>query len=405
MKGRSGKPHNAWSIRVAFVFSSILMLGIGAGVITPASTAAQELDEHAQRRLERLWKAQWRNFADEYYLYDGQGHVLLNYERGSDNSLPYTKDALKKQTLHMNWTQRQGRVYLDKTKDLPPHDDDVAYALNVLPRIARGHFGHILSAQVTDKLDPQTVRITDIRYIDANALDRERVTSLYKVRRESAHFGNTLNVSPDQINDFMFRYRIAISRLPSKPLVITGLTAEQMPLVGGQLRGPIQLALFDRGRGLEAVPLENVEIGLSEAQFIAMLEARGKSKEEFAMVIAEGLDRGLPIKKLQRAVRRYLEDYEPEQAASRLAAAETKTQVAAPPAPEPAASAEDPTPDRVAPATPAEPEPSAQTTTAAVEKDPRNHRPPKTTETYFDDLWEDAEPDTNASIFDFGRDL
>jgi len=43
---------------------------------------------------------------------------------------------------------------------------------------------------------------------------------------------------------------------------------------------------------------------------------------------------------------------------------------------------------------------------ANVGEDPRDHRKPEPdTDKYFDNLAEEDEPDQNASIFDFGRDL
>jgi len=412
MSRQSGIFRSSLSLRATLIITSLL----AAGLFAPAMPALASGDEHDPRRLERLWRGQWRQFADEYFLYEGQAHVLLNHERGANNSLPYTESRLKAPELELNWKQRYGNVYIKKAKKLSPHEDDVAYALNVLPRLAPGHFGHILSARVVDRIDDQTVRVHDIRYIDTDALERDKNSSFRAVSRQAAQLGASLNVSAEQINEFFFRYRTAIAGLPSRELTITGLSAEQVTLPGGTLEGPIQLALFDRGRGLEAVPMDRIKVGLNEQQFIAMLEARGKSKEQFAMVIADGLDRRLSIQQLRRAIRRYLEDYDPKRTAARLAAAKADKPAAddPQPTPEPDASVADATETATEPAASTDleadaQEPISEATTASagtVGEDPRNHRKPKPdTDKYFEDLPEEDEPSENANIFDFGRDL
>ncbi len=267
-------------------------------------------------RAEDLWQGQSRIFRAQFFEFEGTYHQLKHIDRGEKNSLPYTRADLVAPKLSMNWLARAPIGWVAQDKQLSPDKDDVAYALNVLPALKRGHFGHIYAATKVESISPTVHTVTGIELIDTAALERDRAASLRKVSLESSRL-HQLNLSADQINNYLFRYRDMIVELqdglPADPIVMVGFSEFEGRNPGVQARGPFHVAIIDRGRGtLEAISMKLVKPGLTERQFIMMLESRGKSKEEFSALIVEAVDSGLSIAERNRAIMRYLDDYDPK---------------------------------------------------------------------------------------------
>ncbi len=275
---------------------AVLLFVLGAATLLGA---AQDKDARAALDIELAWQKNWKNYARRCVKIRDTYYVLATYENQFPSSRGMTTVALRQKTAR-EYTERSGSMKVKRNLVKPNVEIDLG--VKTLPQVAYGHYGEIHSAQVVEVLGPDEMMIANIWIVEPESVkadrdkERERFT-LMKLDRGDMTI----------IMDWMFEYRDDALRLQSSrdfrsPIKLRGYSTAG--LSKGERwtgkDGPLSIAIagFEEGQSrsktrkapdvLVAIPAGSFARGISdEKEFLALLAARGHTKESFVALMKQ----------------------------------------------------------------------------------------------------------------------
>lgn len=282
------------------------------GSIGPASLAtAQDLDPAEQARVDRVWNRYWRDVAP-FYIQHAESYVCVpGYDRRLPSSTGVSASDYQRQTARqVEYRDERGR---DQTRVEAKPDDEATAAVQALPAVEVGTYGHIHSGSVAEIVDGQTVILRDVWLVDTDQVRQEKAAALEAVTREAwsevenrirrardgrRNNGDTIAQEAGSQRAFVewaFADREALARrqrdrdFSRAQWRIEGFKTESLRT--GQ-RWPagqtLQLVIVEvTDREIIAVPAARIGSGLSELDFLNCLEARSITKAQFVEMMNE----------------------------------------------------------------------------------------------------------------------
>jgi len=327
-----------------------------AGKSTAAADPSLDFDD------KRFWQIHWHTFAKKFATDDGERYFLCpKYTYRYPSSLGMTEEQFTRE--HTEVERRKVSTTLIKNVTTKPTREEVVAAVNSIPDLAPGEYGHFHSAQVVEVINKNEMIVTDVWLVDARQIEKEIAAAekkgdrLYaeeqaRVRRlreqsrsrtstssrdrdrdrrtnsradyDRANYGSrsdnnanaTARFSKSDINDaieqrYMHREELMKkqSKFRSSKLRLIGfdtrgavagkrwdgyrtqlnkgpkivIPIDETSLAKGGADGKSRTTSYSRRRDLVAVNAElwNDATGLSEQQFIQLLENRGMSQAQF----------------------------------------------------------------------------------------------------------------------------
>lgn len=273
----------------------------------PKPTAREVLESLDPTTLSR-WRRHYGVYARQCIPFEDDYVVCATYNPRYDSSrLTSISDAIVAGTERMRL--RLG-PNLTKNVLLKPEREDIEPFVNALPKVEIGEWGYIHSGNVVQVIDDDEMMIDSVWLLDDDELrdlKRDRLKELReeaedRAEAEQRQTKRRVRVDYRAINDkvdFEFKYREALSQLQrdhsfrSQIRLVGFKTAglvDRMRWGGGAGVDGIQIAIVMQetygnpskpGTRYVAVPARLFRDGLTEEQFIDMLDKRGMSVTEF----------------------------------------------------------------------------------------------------------------------------
>lgn len=293
------------------VFSSIA-LALAALLFAPVqAAAAQDHDPAEQARIDRLWNRYWRELAP-FYVKQGESFVCVpGFDRRLPSSSGVTAADYKRQSAReAEYTDENGRT---RTRTQVKPDAEVNAAVQALPAVEPGAYGHILSGQIKEIVDDQTLILEDIWLIDARQVRTDKAEAEQAARREAwgevenrfrdfrdgrRDRGDTIAQEAGNLMNYInwcFEDRQALAdrqrdRVYNRtPWRVIGY--QTRTLTEGN-RWPadqtLQLVIISvTDNEVLAIPAAKIGTGLNELEFLDMLASRTITKAQFVDIYTE----------------------------------------------------------------------------------------------------------------------
>lgn len=281
------------------------LMGLALIGLTSTSSLAQDLDPAEQARVDRVWNRYWRDVAP-FYVQHGEAYICVpGYDRRLPSSTGFSASDYQRQTARqVEYQDERGR---DQTRVEVKPDDEAQAAVQALPSVAVGTYGHIHSGSIAEIVDGQTVILRDVWLVDAEQVRTDKAEATAAVRREALgevenrvrrardgrrNNGDTIAEQAGSQRAFVewaFADREALARRQRDRAFsrlewrIEGFKTESLRIGERWPDGQtLQLVIVEvTDREIVAVPAARVGSGLSELDFLNCLEARSITKAQF----------------------------------------------------------------------------------------------------------------------------
>ncbi|MEM9414798.1 MAG: hypothetical protein AAGA29_04880 [Planctomycetota bacterium] len=267
-------------------------------------------------RVDRLWNRAWREFVPYYIEHEGEFICVPGYDRRLPSSTGMSIDDYQRQSAwDQAYTDERGR---DRTRTLVKPDEEAHAAVAIIPVIEVGQYGYIHSGNISQIEDDQTLVLERVWFLDAEAMRDEKKEMKDNVmrgvfedigdairdrgRNERRNRGDGIAQRRGAENDaidWAFEDRAAAAERQAERTFaryrweIVGyrtnrLEADARWPAGRAAEEGLQLIIVAvEGNNITAVPAETIGRGISEVQFLDLLEERGLTKAEFVELVNE----------------------------------------------------------------------------------------------------------------------
>ncbi len=244
----------------------------------------------------QLWERHWRDYAQHCARFEDEFLCCPAYNKRYPSSAGMSlRDA--RQELSRKVKVRSAGMVRTKTIQMPLAEAEAM--VNPIPRLAPGQYGYLHSVEVEEVLDATSLTIEEPLLIDAKTLAIE-----YKADRARARQADDSDTASDELEHRYARRMDLIDRQKHR-----AFSQAELRLVGFSTRG---LAEGQRWTGprdeglrilvvkaeydgserrprkrLVAAAVDQIRWGLSETDFITLLEARGLDPAGFVSLIQE----------------------------------------------------------------------------------------------------------------------
>ncbi len=256
----------------------------------PADNAAEV--EALDPKARSYWRRYWQTVASGYVRFDDQFLCIRGYNPRYPNSRGVTVDDVLKQAGRTEIEAKSWQGTMRMTVSMP--QEEAQLQAMALPDLTVGQYGWIYSLRVERVLGPQDMVVRELRLLDCDEVRRAREDQ-HKDLREKKGWELA-----SKVVDYMYTLRDRECRGQSafseqnQLLRAQGFSTEGLA-TGSIWRGPrgrgVQVAIIGVtdtpgiGRTLILVPVEQLERGLDEDQFIQLLKERGLTIKAMADLI------------------------------------------------------------------------------------------------------------------------
>ncbi|MFI4861580.1 MAG: hypothetical protein ACIAXF_12980 [Phycisphaerales bacterium JB063] len=283
----------------------------------PADDRAAQLEAQREAaRIDRLWNRAWREFAPYYLEYEGVFIYVPGYDQRLPSSVGLSLDDYQEQSAwEQPYTDERGR---ERTRTLIKPEDEAYAAVALLPAIAVGQYGYIHSGNIDRIEDGQTLMLSRVWFLDAEAARAEKQEMKEAVlrgvvediggairdrgrnerRNRGDGIGRRRSAESDAI-DWAFEDRTAAAQRQSDRSFaryrwqVVGYRTDRLEAdarwpAGEAAEDGLQLIIVAvEGNRVTAVPAQTIGDGVSEVQFLDCLTQRGITKEQFVELVNE----------------------------------------------------------------------------------------------------------------------
>lgn len=249
-------------------------------------------------RAEALWRLHYPRYAKQCLPFE-DGYVCVpGYDVHHPSSRGVTAAQVQRE-LTVSFSKDVGGGMSRKLTMRPDEQEIAAYAA-VLPGLEVGHYGHIAQVRVDEVIDDEEAILKGIRLIDDDLLDEQ-------IDAERRRIDDVDRGDVDKYMEWKFKHRLAaVDRQKDRDF------KQEVRLVGFSTIGVrsrqtwsgandkgfdvavVKLENYSERRGKETkqrlvlMPAEELkDIGLTEAQFEALLAERGMDKAGFVELVQE----------------------------------------------------------------------------------------------------------------------
>jgi hypothetical protein len=314
--------NSSWSIALMFGFP-LLTLVVLICFVPPASTLSAERYGMTPATYDD-WRRNHGRFA-RACLPDGEGgyHVLPMYHRRYPSSVGMTVRGAKTELTRRVKEHMFGDGPLVQTRIIKPPDAEAEALAMPLPALEVGQYGYVHSVEVEEVLGPESMVVEDVWLIDEDAVEEAK-------RADERRAGN--DDRAEAVIEAMYAQREALIERQDErefrraELKLTGFKTAGA-VAGERWAGPdgegLQIAVvgyetYGSERRPEhrllARPASDFGEGISETQFIELLEQRGLTPTQFVELIMQEHRGMLDREQADRAVFVHLLPADPEQA-------------------------------------------------------------------------------------------
>lgn len=271
---------------------ALLLLGLATFTLTAAPDPAAD--------IELGWQRHWKNYARRCVKIRDLYFTCASFENMFPSSRGLTTVAFRQKTAK-EITERPGANVKIK-KNLVKPNEEIDAAVKTLPEIAVGHYGSIHSAEVIDILGPDEMLVASIWLVDPQQIQADRAKEKDKLIRQGADKGDI-----DTILDNAFEIRDGLIKRQSDrsfrtPVKLRGFSTvgvakgerwvakpaqSQIAIVGVEV-GEVKVKFRKTSEVLVAIPAESFMKPITdEKEFLALLTARGFTKQSFVALVLE----------------------------------------------------------------------------------------------------------------------
>jgi len=258
-------------------------------------------------------------------LPDGEGgyHVLPMYDRRYPSSAGMTVRAAKAELTRRVKEKMFGEGPLVQTRIITPPDAEAEALAMPLPALEVGQYGYVHSVEVEAILGPESMVVEDIRLIDEDAVEDAKRADERRAGRDDR---------AEAMVEAMYAQREALIERQDE----RDFRRAEVKLTGFDTAGAVEGERWagPEGQGLQiavvgyetygserrpkhrlvARPASDFGEGISETQFVELLEQRGLTPTQFVERIMQAHRQTLDRDAADRAVFAHLLPADPEQA-------------------------------------------------------------------------------------------
>jgi hypothetical protein len=274
----------------------------------PAAAATPDRLDHDDQMV---WNREWSFYASRYTLLDGAYYACAQYEHGYPSSLHETAQGLVEDRTRTRSVKYSANMSRDVS--IKPNFADAQVAVQALPTLDIGAYGHVHSVQVVQVTGPKAMLIKAIWLIDADRLEDEMRQAKAKAdtSRSIRNDRGSRSDRSDQVEQlYQFRQELADHQQKQHDLRTQGVLLLGFDTQGvkpsERWRGPqgqgLDIAITGKktiaytrtgssyARDIEvnvALPVTAFRGRISQDQFIKMLATRNLTLKQFLDMTAE----------------------------------------------------------------------------------------------------------------------
>lgn len=281
--------------RAGSAFTALLaaaLLAFAGMTLTAAPDAATD--------IELAWQRNWKNYARRCVKIRDLYFTCASFETIYPSSKGLTAAAYRQKTAK-EITERPGANVKVK-KNLVKPAEEIDAAVKTLPEIAVGHYGSIHSAEVVEIIGPDEMIVAGIWLIDPQQVQADRAKDKEKLLRQGADKSDL-----DDMLDHSYEVRDSLIKRQSdrsfrSPVKLRGFSTvgvakgerwvakpaqNQIAIVGVEV-GEVKVKFRKTSEMLVAIPADSFMKPITdEKEFLALLAARGFTKQSFVALVQE----------------------------------------------------------------------------------------------------------------------